>query len=204
MRSRINHFKKFEILNKSFQVISFYINRDAKINSRKCEVCNVDVHRASYIKHLRSKKRLENIKQNEMIIPEWLFLEPVENEINKIYNPRSLRQLARDNIKLDDRQLNKELARKMINPYYFTDRNLKVAYKINLDSHNLHHTNSKLTITPTFPEFGIEFRFINKIVKELSVIYARLINQYKFKYQTVFSARFDKQDEDGQLLDETE
>ena len=92
----------------------------------------------------------------------------------------------------------------MINPYYFTDRNLKVAYKINLDSHNLHQTNSKITITPTFLEFGIEFRFINKIMKELAVIYARLINQYKFKYQTVFSARFDKQDEDGEILDETE
>ena len=28
------------------------------------------------------------------------------------------------------------------------------------------------------------------------------MNQNKFKYQTVFSARFDKQDEDGQILDE--
>ena len=92
----------------------------------------------------------------------------------------------------------------MTNPHYFTDRNLKVAYKVNLHSHNLHHTNSKLTITPTFPEFGIEFRFFIKIMKEISVIYARLINQYKFKYQTVFSARFDKQDEDGQLLEEIE
>ena len=41
-------------------------------------------------------------------------------------------------------------------------------------------------------------------MKELAMIYARLINQYKFKYQTVFSARFDQQDEDGELLDETE
>ena len=39
------------------------------MNSRKCGVCNADVHRASYQKHLRSKKHLENIKQNEMIIP---------------------------------------------------------------------------------------------------------------------------------------
>ena len=174
------------------------------MNGRKCEVCNVDVHRASYIKHLRSKKHIENIQQNEMIIPEWLFQEPVENKIKKIYNPKPLRQLARDNIRLDDRQLKKELAKKMINPYYFTDRNLKVAYKINLDSHNLHHTNSKVTITPTFQDFGIEFRFNNKITKELSVIYARLINQYKFRYQTVFSARFGQQDEDDELLDETE
>ena len=92
----------------------------------------------------------------------------------------------------------------MINPYYFTDRNLKVGFNFNLDSHNLHHTNSKLTITTYHPEFGIEFRYINKIMKELSNIYARLINQYKFKYQTVFSARFDKQNEDNQVLDETE
>ena len=174
------------------------------MNSRRCDVCKIDVHRASYMKHTRSKKHLENMKQNELIIPEWLFQEPVENKINKIYNPRSLKQLARDNIRLDDKQLNKELAKKMINPYYFTDRNLKVGFKINLDSHNLHHANSKLTIIPNYPEFGIDVRYINKIMKELSVIYARLINQYKFKYQTVFSARFDKQDEDGQLLDETE
>ena len=46
------------------------------MNSRKCKI---DVHRASYVKHLRSKKHLENEKQNEMIIPEWLFKEPIEN-----------------------------------------------------------------------------------------------------------------------------
>ena len=91
----------------------------------------------------------------------------------------------------------------MINPYYFTDRNLKAGFKITLDSHQINHANSKLTNTPNFPEFGIEVRYINKIIKELSVTYARLINQYKFNYQTVFPARFDKQDEDNQLLDET-
>ena len=79
-----------------------------------------------------------------------------------------------------------------------------MGFKINLDSHHINHLNSKLTITPNHSEFGIEVRYINKIMKELSNIYARLINQYKFGYQTVFSARFDKQNEDGQLLDETE
>ena len=82
------------------------------MNRRKCEVCNVDVHRASYVKHKRSKKHLENIKQNEMIMPEWLFEEPIENKINKIYNPKSLKQIARDNIKIDDKQFKKELAKK--------------------------------------------------------------------------------------------
>ena len=36
------------------------------------------------------------------------------------------------------------------------------------------------------------------------LIYARIKNYYKFKYQRVFSARFDKQDEDNQVLDEME
>ena len=92
---------------------------------------------------MRIKKHLENIKQNELIIREWLLQEPVENKIRKIYNPKSLKQLARDNIRLDDKQLNKELARKMINPYYFTDRNLKVGFRIYLDSHHINHANSK-------------------------------------------------------------
>ena len=30
------------------------------------------------------------------------------------------------------------------------------------------------------------------------------MNEIKYIYQTVFSARFDKQDEDNQILDETE
>ena len=44
-------------------------------NGRTCEVCNVNVHRASFVKHLRSKKHLENMIQNEMNIPEWFFKE---------------------------------------------------------------------------------------------------------------------------------
>ena len=174
------------------------------MNSRKCETCKVDVHRASYVKHLRSKKHLENDKQNEMIIPEWLFQEPIKNKTKKLYNPKPLRQIARDNIELDDKEINKELAKKMLNPYHFTDRNVKVGFKITLDIHHINHANSKLTIKPYYPEYGIEVRYINKIIEKVSVIYARLIHQNKFKHQTVFSARFDKQDEDNQVLDETE
>ena len=92
----------------------------------------------------------------------------------------------------------------MFNPYYFTDNALRVGFNIKLDSHHINHANSKSTISPNYPEFGIEVRYINKIIKKLSVIYARLINQYKFRYHIVFSATFDKQDEDNQVLDETE
>ena len=45
------------------------------MSSRKGDICNSDVHRASFLEHLRSKTHLEIIKQNEMIIPEWLFKE---------------------------------------------------------------------------------------------------------------------------------
>ena len=37
----------------------------------------------------------------------------------------------------------------------------------------------------------------------MATVYSRLMNQYNYIYQTVFSARFDKQNEDNQLLDET-
>ena len=85
------------------------------MNSRKSDVCNIDVHRASYVKHLRSKKHLEIEKLNEKVKPDWLFQEPIENKIKNIYNPKSLKQIARDSIRLDDKQLKKELAKKMIN-----------------------------------------------------------------------------------------
>ena len=172
-------------------------------NSRKCEACYVNVHRASMQKHLRSKKHLEYMIQNEMIIPEWLFKEertPIKKKKQKVHNPKTLKQLAIGKIKLHD----KKLAEMMINPYYFIDENLKNGFKINLESHNISHAKSILTITPKFPKFGIEFRYIKKIIKELSVIYARLINQYKLKYHTLFSAIFYKINEEDQRNNEIE
>ena len=64
-----------------------------------------------------------------------------------IFNPKSLKQIARDNIKLDDEQINKELAKQMNKSGYFTDRNLKVGFKNNLDTHHFNHAKYKLTIT---------------------------------------------------------
>ena len=59
----------------------------------------------------------------------------------------------------------------MITLYYFTDRNLKVGFKIYLDSHHINHASSILTITPNYPEFAIEVRFFFiKTLKKLSVI----------------------------------
>ena len=84
-------------------------------NSRTCGICIVNVQRASFVKHLRSKKHLEKIIQNVMIIPEWLLKEgqaPTKNKTKKIYNPKTLKQIARENFKLIDKEVDKELAKR--------------------------------------------------------------------------------------------
>ena len=175
--------------------------------SRTCEFCNINIHRASYVKHLRSKKHLEKIKQNEMIIPGWFFKEeqtPTKNKIKKVYNPKTLQQIARQNIILNDKKIDKEIAKEMINPYYFIDENLKIGFKIILESHNINHENSFLNIEPNFPDIGIKTKYVNKILKDLSVFYARLINQYKFKYHILSSASFYKINEEDQRSNEIE
>ena len=35
----------------------------------RCDVCNIDVHKASFAKHWRNKKLTENEKQYELILP---------------------------------------------------------------------------------------------------------------------------------------
>ena len=52
------------------------------------------------------KKHLENIRRNEMIIPEWLFQEPIENK--KINNPKSVKHLAREQVKANDKKIAKK------------------------------------------------------------------------------------------------
>ena len=143
------------------------------------------------------------MKQREMIIPQRLFKQeqtPIRKKIQQVINPKTLKQLAGEKTKLYD----KELAKIMINPYYFIEENLKIGFKINLESHNTNHANSILTITAKFPDFEIEFRCINRIIKELYVIYARLINQFIFKYHTSFSASFYKINEEVQGSNEIE
>ena len=67
-------------------------------NSGRCEICNIDVHRASFAKHLRSKKHSEKVKQEKLNIPEWLFKESFGSKIAKIYSAKSLKQIAREKI----------------------------------------------------------------------------------------------------------
>ena len=92
----------------------------------------------------------------------------------------------------------------MTNPYCFSDENLKIGFKIHLESHNINHANSLLNFIPNFPEIGIETRYIIKILKEMATIYSKLINQYNFNYHILFSASFYEINEEDQGSDEIE
>ena len=75
-------------------------------NSRTCQICNVSVHRALIQKDIRSKK--------DKIVPEWLFKEeqtPIKNKVKKVLKPKTLKQLARENIVINDKELDRESAK---------------------------------------------------------------------------------------------
>ena len=78
----------------------------------------------------------------------------MKKNLKNIYS-KIIKQLARDKTKIDDKQLNKEIGKKMINPYYFTDRALQVGFEITLESHHINHANSKIFTKPNYPEYGI-------------------------------------------------
>ena len=88
--------------------------------------------------------------------------------------------------------------------YKFTDNNLNTAYDITVDRHHKKDLNSQKTITSKIDNTGIEMYYIDKIIKELSHIYAKFINQYKFKYQLSFMLIFCKFEEDGDIRKEAE
>ena len=114
-------------------------------NSHRCEICKTNVHRASYGQHLRIEKHLENEKQLEMIIPEWLIQESIGKKFKIICNPKALKQIARNNKKLEEKQLVEELVKKLINPYWSSDRALQVSFNITLDSDHINQSDSKLS-----------------------------------------------------------
>ena len=117
-----------------------------------------------------------------------------------MHNPIPIKQIVRENVKTYDIKLNKLLAKRNLNnPDYFTDRALQIWISISLQSHHINHEKSRSNIKRNFIQIAIDFRYFIKILKQMATKYAGLLNQYEFKYfkyQTVFSVTFDKQDED--------
>ena len=144
-------------------------------NTIRCVDCNIDIHRACYSRHLKTKKHLEknNIKSKKVI-----------NKDNKKETKKN------KNNKID---------------YKFTDNILDTAYDFTIDRHHEKDLNSQITITSKHDNIiGIEMYHINDIFKEMTHIYAKFINQYKFKYQLSFMLLFNKFEEDGDIRKEAE
>ena len=73
------------------------INRRELEKNSTCDICNVVVLGTSYAKLMRSKNHIKN----EKILTEWLFKEeqaPMKKPIKKVYSPKTLKQIARENI----------------------------------------------------------------------------------------------------------
>ena len=110
--------------------------------------------------------------------------------MKQINCPESLNQLIRNHIRS-----NKKIEQRIKNPDYDNDRKLQIELRIDKDYPCL-----IFIIKPNVSEYNVELCYINHIIKQLSNTYVRLINQYKFRYQTVFSAVFDKQNGDEKEL----
>ena len=66
----------------------------------------------------------------------------------------------------------------MNNPCYFTVETFKIGFKNIPHSPNNNHANSILSIIQIYTDFIIETRYFIKMLKEIVIFYARLINQY--------------------------
>ena len=81
--------------------------------------------------------------------------------LKKYETPKKHQQIARQNIKLNDKDLDEKVAKKLNNPYYFIDEKLKIDLKVNLESHNANHAISLLNDISNFPDIGIETKYGN-------------------------------------------
>ena len=59
----------------------------------ECEVCNINVHRESMRKHLRSRKHIENIEEIEIIISERIRRDNIRNVVEQLRIQQSLELL---------------------------------------------------------------------------------------------------------------
>ena len=82
-------------------------------NRIRYDFCNSDIHTASYSRHLKSKKHLEIMTQNVVSSPRK--------------NP--IKTVVKEDIKVS--------GIKAENQYYFTDRIIKLANHIFLDTHTI-------------------------------------------------------------------
>ena len=122
-------------------------------NTKYCEVCEKHIHTSSFSRHEKTKIHLHNI----CVVPG----EPIQRRARSV---PALKQLARAKVNLPE----KALAKRMINPYYFSKR-YEPQYEVNLDQHHPKHLNSKITFKSKH-NLSVELIDLNNIFKEMSTI----------------------------------
>ena len=60
---------QFDGLKESIKLKKRKDIKNVKQKRVRCDICKIDIHNAPYAKHSKTKKHLENIQQNKVIIP---------------------------------------------------------------------------------------------------------------------------------------
>ena len=123
------------------------INQNIKLlkyNRVRCDICKIDIHSASYARHLKSKKHLENFTQNKVNIPRKDPIKRVVKQENKV----------------------SDIDTKVENQNCFSDRILKVAFAIAICNHSNKNANSQIKCTSNFNNIGIDIIHTTKIIIE--------------------------------------
>ena len=128
-----------------------------------CEYCDVYIHKNSAWKHNKSEKHINNLRYGR-----------IDN-----YN---------DLIEIPHWMFKEKRIRQFVNPYRLK-KPLSGQYNVILIHHNVIDLNSELKV------FGKANQYINKyhinnIVKQLSIKYGELINQFKFKIRFFANVKY--------------
>ena len=97
-----------EISDKSSRFLSF-INKDEEWLLAAAVKFVLLMSIEHHLQNTCEKHLKKNVKHEDMNIPEGFYQEPFEKEIRSLFNPKPLREIAKENIKRDDTQVNKEL-----------------------------------------------------------------------------------------------
>ena len=133
------------------------------MNNIFCEVCKVYIHKNSLWKHNKSIKHINNQRY-----------EQIDN-----YN---------DIVEIPPRMFREKRVRQFVNPFHLKNP-LKSEYNVTLIHHNPIDLNSELKVDGKANQYISKYH-IKNIVKQLSIKYGELINQFKFKIRFYANVKY--------------
>ena len=134
-----------------------------------CEYCNVYIHKNSLWKHNKSEKHINNLRYEQI------------NNYNDI-------------VEIPPWFFKEKRVRQFVNPFHLKTP-LKNEYNVILIHHNPIDLNSELKVVGKANQYNNKYH-INNIVKQLSIKYGELINQFKFKIRFYANVKYLLEHED--------